>query len=117
MDQWLSRINALPENIVSSVQNKISARKKAERQEKEKEQARLRLEEQRRVEERRQNALKLAFTRGHNPKRGNEQWEAWHDGRLYILRRENLYEISEGEVPVEKRFDLVPGRIVLVQRI
>lgn len=125
---WLSRIEALPENTVSAVKKKISARKKVKWQEAKKEQARLerrmagverqmRFEEQRRLEERRRNALRLAFTIGHNPKYGDEQWEARQNGRLFVLRREDVYEPSEGEIPVEERFDLVPGRIVLVQRI
>lgn len=63
------------------------------------------------------NALKLAFVRGRNPKRGNERWEAKRDGRLYILDDEQPYSPSEKEVPVERMKDIVPDRIILVQRI
>lgn len=69
------------------------------------------------LEERRRKALKLAFKKGYNPKHGTEQWEARHNGRLFVLRREDRYEPSEGEIPIEERFELVSGRIVLVQRI
>ena len=66
---------------------------------------------------RREKALKLAFVKGRNPKHGNEQWEARLDGKLYILERKCTYQPSEAMVPVEEVFDLVPDRIVLVERI
>ncbi len=72
---------------------------------------------ERELEEQRKNALKLAFVKGRNPKHGNEQWEARHNDHLYILRREDEYEPSEGKIPVEEIFDLVSDRITLVQRI
>jgi len=92
-----------------------------EEKERRKREAKWRAEEELRqkkwLEERRKNALRLVFRKGYNPKYGTEQWEARHDGRLFVLRREDQYEPSEGEIPVEERFDLVLGRIVLVQRI
>lgn len=125
---WLSRIRTMPENAVSAVKKKIPARNKAGRLEKAKERSRLerraelierkmRLGDERRLEQRRRTALKLAFTKGRNPKHGNEQWEARYKGRLFVLRREDLYKSSEGEIPIEEMFDLMPGRVVLVQRI
>lgn len=41
LGRWLSRIEALPENTISAIKKEISIRKKMERQEIEKEQARL----------------------------------------------------------------------------
>lgn len=78
--------------------------------------AQMELRRQKELEERRKKALHLAFKKGRNPKYGSEQWEAWHEGRLYILRREDSYDPSEDKIPVEESFDLVPDRIVLVQR-
>lgn len=75
------------------------------------------IREQEEFEKRRRDALKLSFIKGRNPKHGTEQWEARHKGRLYILAREFSYEPSEGAIPIEKAFDLVPDRIVLVDRI
>lgn len=69
------------------------------------------------LERRRQNAPKLTFTRGLNPRYGTEQWEARKDGRLFILRREDYYDLTYGPVPIEETFDLVPGRITLVKRV
>ncbi|KKU52097.1 MAG: hypothetical protein UX72_C0009G0018 [Parcubacteria group bacterium GW2011_GWA2_47_10] len=92
----------------------------AEKDRKEREEARQAQDELRRsneLEERRKNALHLAFRKGYNPKRGNEQWEAHADGRKFVLRREDSYNPSEAAIPVEEVFDLVPGRITLVQRI
>lgn len=95
--------------------------RQAEKDECERKQQRWRAEEEQRrkkeLEERRKNALHLSFRKGRNPKHGNEQWEARHDGLLYILRREDVYDTSEGQIPVEKIFELVPGRIVLAERI
>ena len=83
--------------------------------------AAIRKEEEARLEEalriRREKALKLAFVKGRNPKHDDEQWEAQHEGRKYILRREDIYQPSEAMVPVERVFDLAPDRVVLVRRI
>lgn len=72
---------------------------------------------QKELEEQRKNALWLSFRKGRNPKHGNEQWEARHEGLLFILRREDKYDASEGKIPVEESFELVPDKIMLVQRI
>lgn len=93
----------------------------ADEKERRKREAKWRAEEELRnkkwLEERRKNAPHLAFRKGYNSKYGTEQWEARHNGRLFVLRREDQYEPSEGEIPIEERFDLVPGRITLVQRL
>ena len=69
------------------------------------------------LEKRRQRAIKLVFSKGRNPKHGTDQWEAHRNGRLYVLAKECKYESSDGEIPVEVAFDLVPDRIILVDRI
>ncbi|QQG46406.1 MAG: hypothetical protein HYY55_00995 [Candidatus Niyogibacteria bacterium] len=69
------------------------------------------------LEERRKNALKLSFQLGQNPKDGLDEWKTRHRGALYVLRREDDYSPTEGEVPVEKIRDLVSDRILLVKRI
>ncbi len=92
--------------------------KETERKQEAKWRAEEELRQKKWLEERRENALHLAFTLGYNPKYGTEQWEARYNGRLFVLRREDRYEPSEGEIPIEERLNLVPsGRIVLVQRI
>lgn len=69
------------------------------------------------LEERRNKALKLAFVEGRNPKYGDKQWQARHNGRLYVLARECEYNSSEGSIPIEEVLELVPNRVVLVARI
>ncbi|KKS38560.1 MAG: hypothetical protein A3G49_06645 [Candidatus Sungbacteria bacterium RIFCSPLOWO2_12_FULL_41_11] len=69
------------------------------------------------LEERRANAMKLVFQKGFNPKYGNEQWEARSEGRKYILERTDNYSPSEGTIPIEIMFDLIPDRVTLVRRI
>lgn len=67
--------------------------------------------------ERRRNALKLIFVESRNPKWGDKQWQARLNGRLYVLARESQYDPSDGAIPVEEAMELVPGRVVLVERI
>lgn len=105
----------LPE--ASSWQKIDKARELAEKKELKEWQAKEELRLSKELEERRKNALQISFKLGRNPKHGNEQWEGRHNGRLYILRREDAYESSEDKIPVEPVFDLVPGRITLVERI
>lgn len=69
------------------------------------------------LEERIENAPHLCFKKGRNPKYGNDQWEARCNGRIFILRREDSYDPLEKEIPVKEIVELVPGRIVLVQRL
>lgn len=130
LEDWLFRVQELManpkelRNVGKAIkQRKDDQRKAAEKAEKQafkeycRAAKRARAEEKAKLEERRQNALKLCFVKGYNPKYGSEQWEARYGGRLYVLRREDDYELEEKHVPVEKIFDLVPSRIVLVQRI
>lgn len=70
-----------------------------------------------RREEKRRNAMKLAFRKGTNRANGAEQWEAKKDGIIYILERRQSYDSASGEVSVEKVRDLVPGRLILVKQI
>lgn len=67
--------------------------------------------------ERRRKALKLTFVEGRNPKWGEKQWQARHNGRLFVLARECEYNPSEGEIPIEEARELVPGKVVLTRRI
>lgn len=67
--------------------------------------------------ERRRKALKLTFVEGRNPKYGDKQWQARHNGRLYVLARECEYNSSEGSIPIEEVLELVPDRVILVARI
>ena len=127
---WLARTQELmgkPKEL-QKIKQKIQKQKEAQRKEedlkwekfmKEEEKRRRReeVEEKARLKERLKNALKLSFVRGRNPRYGTEQWEAQHEGRLYVLQREDNYDPEEKAVPVEKRFDLVPNRIMLVERI
>lgn len=75
------------------------------------------LEQQRRAEDGSRISLLLPFQKGCNPKWGNDQWEARQDGQLFVLRREDRYDSSEGSVIVVKLSDLVPGKIILVGRV
>ncbi len=45
------------------------------------------------------------------------QWEARINGMIFVLKRENEYDPSEGVIPVEEVMELVPGRVYLVERI
>lgn len=77
------------------------------------------LEKLRRAEElkeRRANATHLSFTRGRNPKTGNDQWQTQFRGYLCVLCREDSYVPADGEIPVEGILEF-PGRIMLVKRI
>ncbi len=67
--------------------------------------------------ERRRNALKLTFVEGRNPKWGDKQWQARHNGRLFVLARECEYNLSEGSIPIKKVLELVPDKVILVARI
>lgn len=67
--------------------------------------------------ERRKKALKLTFVEGRNPKWGDKQWQARHNGRFYVLARELKYDPSEGAIPVEDVLELVPDKVILVARI
>lgn len=67
--------------------------------------------------ERRSNALQLTFVEGRNPKWGDKQWQARYAGRLYVLQRGTKYDPSEGAIPVEEKFHLVPDKVILVRRI
>jgi len=67
--------------------------------------------------ERRRKALQLTFIEGVNPKWGDKQWQTRHAGRLYVLQRGTKYNPSEGVIPVEEDFHLVPDRVILVRRI
>lgn len=69
------------------------------------------------LKKRREKALKLIFVEGRNPKWGDKQWQARLNGRLYVLARESQYDPAEGAIPVEEAMELVPGRVVLVERI
>lgn len=126
LSKWFSRLQRLMESPAELRKIKQKIKEQKEETKKEKDLAEQELEqrwrqidatEEARLNELRKNALKLSFIKGNNPKYGTEQWEARYDGRLYILRREDDYELEEKNVPVEKMFDLVPDRIVLVQRI
>lgn len=69
------------------------------------------------LEERRKNALHATFIKGRNPKYGTDQWEARHEGRKLVLRKEDRYDPTEGSIPIENEFDLIPDKVILVRRI
>lgn len=130
LDEWLAKVQALiaDPKAIRSLKKALKEKKEAEEKaleaaEKEsfreyaREIKKARAEEKKRLEERRKSALKLPFTKGRNPKYDCDQWEAQHEGRLYVLRREDSYDSAEGPIPIEKVFDLVQDRIVLVSRI
>lgn len=105
------------ENLRKARTTKAIATRRANAGAREAESKRFAAQQQRELETRCQNALRLNFVKGRNPKHGNDQWEARHNGLRYVLRRKDAYDPSEGKISVEEIFHLVPDRVVLVSRI
>ena len=122
LNAWLARCN----DSVNATQAETAAKKfRTSRKKKEAEQEAVAEAHRQRFERTLERELgkqpkaptELAFRRGRNPKHGSKQWEASYKGLLYVLDRSQSYDASEGAIPVKKAFDLVPGRVVLVNRI
>ena len=97
--------------------------RQAEEYEKQRQQARITEEERLRIErekelaEKHARSLHFAFVWGYNKKYNRGQWQAERDGVRYVLSFGYEYNVSEGSVPVEMARHLVPGKIILVNRI
>lgn len=73
--------------------------------------------ERNRQQEERRLAPKISFRKGYNRKHQRDQWEAHSKGRLLVLRQEDFYQPTMGEVPIREIMELVPGRVILVEII